>query len=395
MAHTGKLRGCLRYGCLGSLALLLLLFLIAGGLALSNRRLPTHSAETARLSANEKARLAEAIHLRQTLGDTVWPGWGTVEIPFIVYNEEYAFLVGYPDPPAGWLKMPQREPRGGPWEVTPDDTFAGQPYYRQRLSDPERTPENFTVLVGERWVATMETHEYAEIAFYADFREELPPLVREVFPYRLAWRLLMGEAEKYVSGLEHEAFHAWQGTVVPERLEAAEEINREEGSYPWDEPALTSAWSEEMDLLLQAVRAPSEAEASALARQFLARREARRAALGLSPVLVDYERQREWLEGLAKYAELALTKAAAVTPGYEPAPDLLGDPDFRGYAQSERFWSQQLSEASRTAGRSEETRFYYSGLAQAALLDRLTPAWQARAFEPGITLETLLQAAVH
>ena len=75
---------------------------IIGFLALSNRRLPTRSQVVDRLSDLEKARLAEAIHVRQTLGDEVWPGWGQVDIPFIVYNEEYAFLVGYPDPADGW-----------------------------------------------------------------------------------------------------------------------------------------------------------------------------------------------------------------------------------------------------------------------------------------------------
>ena len=107
---------------------------------------------------------------------------------------------------------------GGPWEAVPADTFEGQVYFRQRLPDPEITPENFTVLVGDRWVATMQTKEYMEIAFYAGYREALPPPFRSVFPYRLVWSLLMGETENYIGGLEHEAFHALQGHVVPDRL---------------------------------------------------------------------------------------------------------------------------------------------------------------------------------
>ena len=171
----------------GVVGLTLLCIAILGISAASNLNLPLHSQVTDRLPDLEKARLAEATHLRRSLGDTVWPGWGVEEIPIIVYNEEYAFLVGYPDPPTGWVRMPQNEPRGGPWEAVPDDTFEGQVYYRQRLPDPEITPENFTVLVGERWAATIQTKEYAEIEFYAGFREEIPPALRSIFPYRLAW----------------------------------------------------------------------------------------------------------------------------------------------------------------------------------------------------------------
>lgn len=378
---------------LGVLALALLVIALVGISALSNLGLPTHSHVTERLSALEKARLAEAIHLRRSLGDTVWPGWGLSDIPIIVYNEEYAFLVDYPSPPAGWLKMPQREARGGPWEAVAD-TFDGQVYYRQRLLNPDITPENFTVLVGERWVATMQTKEYGEIAFYAGFPERLPSLLRPVFPYRLAWRLIMGETENYLAALEHEAFHAFQGSVAPGRLAEAEAANERESEYPWDSSALDEAWKQEMDLLVRAVRAPASETAADLGRQFLLRRDERRASTGLSLGLVDYERQREWLEGLAKYAELALGRVAGATPGYMPLPALAADPDFARYATRQRLWSQQIDEAKRTTGRAGETRFYYSGMAQAVLLDRLLPAWKERAFNPGVMLEDLLREAV-
>src|SRR5690606_8643965 len=74
-------------------------------LSLSNRGLPTHSQMTDHLTAESKAHLAEVIYLRQSVGDEVWPGWGEADVPVIVYNEEYAFLVGYDDPPDGWVRM--------------------------------------------------------------------------------------------------------------------------------------------------------------------------------------------------------------------------------------------------------------------------------------------------
>ena len=370
------------------------LCLVAAALsAFYNRSLPTHSQFTEKLSTLEKAHLAEVVHLRQSLGSEVWPGWGELDIPLIVYNEEYAFLVGYADPPDGWYRMPQKTLRGGAWEVVPDDTFDGQLYYRQRLPNPEITPENFTVLVGERWTATMLTREYAEIRFYAEMRDQMPPVLQAVFPYPLLWGLIMGETENYLGGLEHESFHAFQGTITVARLAEAEYANSFESDYPWDDADHEEAWISEMDLLVGAVNADSQADAVDLARQFLAQRAQRRASAGLSAELVDYERQREWLEGLAKYAELALTLAAQ-DPGYTPLPALDADPNFKHYTTRRQFWNGQVSEATRTAGRSGETRFYYSGMVQAALLDRLAPGWKSEAFAPGVMLEDLLETAV-
>jgi hypothetical protein len=38
---------------------------------------------------------------------------GAAEIPITLYSEAYAFLAGYPDPPAGWIKVPGTTGRGG------------------------------------------------------------------------------------------------------------------------------------------------------------------------------------------------------------------------------------------------------------------------------------------
>lgn len=381
----------LRGAAIGLVALLLAL---VGLSALSNLNLPTQLTSTGYLSDLQKARLAEARHLQHTLGDAIWPDWSQLDTPYIVHDAEYAYLVGYRDPPPGWVKMPQGQARGGAWEPVPDDAFEGQTYHRQKLTDPNITPENFTVLVGERWAATLQVKEYMEVAFYAGFREDLPPPLRAVFPYRLMWRLLMRDSDSYIAALLHEGFHTCQGTVAPERLAAAENVNRLEPQYPWDDAALAEGWQQEVGFLARAVRAASNTEAAELADRFLAARAARRAAAGLSANLVDYERQREWLEGLAKYAEISVGRAAVHTAGYSPLPEVTADPAFRSYADSETYYTSQLGELTRTSGRSGDTRFYYSGMAQAVLLDRLLPGWQAQAFDPTITLEDLLQEAV-
>jgi len=375
--------------------LILLPLLVVAAAAASNLGLPDHSQVVERLSEVEKARLVELSHLRGALGDAVWPGWGEAEIPVIVHNEAYAFLVGYPGtPPDGWTMVPRNERRGGPWQVVPDDTFQGQPYYRQPLADLEKTPENFAVMVGDRWVATMQTYEYSKVAFYAGFREELPSLLQPIVPVRLLWMLLMGDTETYIGGLAHEAFHAYQGMVAPGRLAAAEFAAPLEGQYPWENEATEQAWQSELDALYVAVTAASDDEAAQYARQFLALRAERRASSALPANLADYERQREWLEGLAKYAELVLQREAGRSADYAALPAIAGDPDFHAYRTRERFWSRQLGEVRRMTNRSGEVRFYYSGMAQAVLLDRFAPGWKEHAWSEGVWLEDLLAEAV-
>ena len=87
-------------------------------------------------------------------------------------------------------------------------------------------------------------------------------------------------------------------------------------------------------------------------------------------------------------------RLAGATPDYAFLPALSADPDFSEYATRERFWQGQVDEVRRTAGREGETRFYYGGMAQGVLLDRLLPDWKERAFDPGVMLEDLLREAV-
>lgn len=197
---------------LSLLGLCLLLMTIS---ALSNPGLPQGSTVGKTLSEPDKIRLAEALRLRQTLGNNVWPGWGDADISSIAYNESYAFLVGYPDPPAGWIKVLAGLQRGGPWEMVQGDTFHGQPYWRQALPDPDTTPENFAVLVGERWAFSIQTFEWARISLREPIGQALPPILRPIFPYRLFIGLLLGGSDKYISLSAHESFHAYQGIMSP------------------------------------------------------------------------------------------------------------------------------------------------------------------------------------
>ncbi len=386
MKSKGRIRRIVLVIALVSLALCLGLV----GLSVSSNLLaPGHSTVTDRLSNLDKARLAEALRLKRSIGDELWPGWGRADIPVILYNEEYAFLVGYPNPPPGWIKVPQQLARGGPWELVPGEDLQGAPYYRQRLPSPNITPEAFTVLVGRRWVASMPTREWFTIGLAEPLREQFGPIL----PYRLAARFLAGSTDKYISLILHESFHAYAGATAPERLAAAERIVASEKDYPWSDEKLRAAWRTELNLLATALQTGDEAERRGLARDFLAQRTARRQDNHLDATAVDVERQREWLEGLAKYTELEMWRRAA-TGNYKPGLTPAQDSDFNNYTLAEQSWAQEIDQLKRMADNLDDNCFYYSGMAQSALLDRLMPGWQARALTGNTMLEDLVREAV-
>ncbi len=390
---TSKSRRRVRRWLVGIPIILLALCVVAAVvLALINRALPTRSPVVERLSEMDKARLVELEGLRRQLGGRVWPGWDAADIPTILYNEEYAFLVGVPDPTDGWIKVPANEKRGGPWETVPGDTFQGQEYYRQRLTGSGATPQAFTVRVGDHWVASMTTKDWTRIKLVGMIREEMPPPLAAVFPYGL----MVGtfNSDWHITAVLHESFHAFQGTVAPERLEAAERATAVETRYPWDDGAFQAAWGREVDLLAEAVESESAAEVRELAQEFLTQREARRADHALGPDLVAYEGHREWSEGLAKYVELSIWQQAFLAQDYEPNPALAADEDFEAYATFEAHWGQEVAQLRRQGSDLSDVTFYYTGWAQGVLLDELMPGWKSEALEEGVFLEDLLREAV-
>lgn len=370
------------------------ILLLIGLSALYNISLPKSSKTIDILSKKEKAMIAEAMNLQRKLGKEVFPEWGDSITPIIVYNEKYAFLTGYSNPPSGWLKMPNREFRGKEWEKVPDDDFYGVPYYRQSLSDPNINPENFAVMVGDRWVATIQTKEYAAVEFYNGFRNELPPVVNLIFPYRTFWNMIMGTAEQYIAATLHESFHAFQGIKNFEKFADAESVARLEDEYPWFQSSNAEGWREEINLLVKACVTDDKKVLSESISQFVEMRRQRRENVSLSNELALYEQQREWLEGLAKYAELTIGLKANQSQQYDSFEAIRIFPDFKDYKNFEKYYTRQLHEAGRAASHDNENRFYFTGFLQALVLDRMMPDWKNEAFHNDAFLDDLLEKAV-
>lgn len=376
--------------------ILIIVGVVLGGSAMSNLLISPRSDDVGRLTDLDKARISEALQLRHAIGDSIWTGWSDAKIPVIIYDEDYAFLAGISDPSAGWRTVPKDLHQGGMWEPVPADSIDDKVYYRQRLAEPGVSPQAFTVRVGDVWAASMTTKNWTITKMGNEIRDGLPAVIRYLVPYRLIARIYVGLAmntDAYICAIEHEAFHAFQGMVVPGLLTDAEEaLGRHGRSYPWDDSSFNGAWNAELNALADALAAKEKKATIELSRKFLSLRHTRRLSAGLDSASCKLEQLREWEEGLGKYTELALWKCAAADSAYRPVSGLLNDSDFGSYREFRGQWAQEMSTL-RFQSHGGESRFYYSGMAQAFLLDRLLPGWRTKILRENVFLESLLNEA--
>ena len=185
-----------------------------------------------------------------------------------------------------------------------------------------------------------------------------------------------------------------QAVFSPEKFAEAEAIYEYDDQYWKVDGDMQPTWRNEIDLLIKAVEASSDGESAEYGRQFLAQRDRRRQVFDLKADLIGYEIMIEWLEGIAKYVELRSWEVAGRDPGYSPLIEMAADPDFKDYEDFEFQWSQAKRQTRRQAGEEGDVRFYYTGMLQAFLLDRLMPDWKVRIMEDGVFLEDLLREAL-
>ncbi|WP_322793962.1 hypothetical protein [Bellilinea sp.] len=357
---------------------------------LLNRTIPKTSANPHVLSQEQIQLMRESNHLIELVGNQVFPGWGDFPTAWVFYNENTAFVSGLiPEQTSlGWEMYPRKHQRGGKWEEVSN---YGHNYFRTPLQNSQETPENFIVKVGNQLAASFQTNEFALIYMHNLMYSELPPILREIFPYRLFFKDLFLAPEAYISSLAHEAFHVFQARTNPAMFERAELISSRADQYPFDNEAMLASWKEELEILSRSAEISNREQALQIATTFLEHREERRTSSQLSNPLIEYERQREWLEGMAKYAELELGKIAA-QQDFQPLNESAKILNLENYSSRERFWHTQLSTMHKT-NMDGETLFYYSGFAQGVLLDYLMPGWKERALQ-GESLEELLAESI-
>ena len=229
-----------------------------------------------------------------------------------------------------------------------------------------------------------------------NIRKDLPDFIKPVVPYPLLASIFFPNSDTYLSLIQHESFHAFQAVWAQPRFEQAEwDGIHLSDRYPWYDQAGIDAWQTELDLLQAALKAKDKETTRQLAGEFLEQRESRRIMMNLSPALIRYENQREWVEGIARYAELETWRLAALDEEYQPLAGMKIDPKFKKYRTFNDRWRRELDQIARMASNKGDGRFYYTGMAQAYLLDQLHPSWKLTlGADPMLNLEDLLEQAM-
>jgi len=320
-----------------------------------------------RLNPEDKAQVIESLRVKRMFGSEVWPGLDKALVPLILHNDRFEFLIGHPDPPP-------------PWEAVDGDMLQDHPYHRRAIEQSQA----FAIPVGDIWAASLNTLSHMAISMEEEMREKVPP--EKLTPAFI--KMMIPTPAQHAVYLLHEVFHTYQALRFGDRFQRANGVYGSEEQYPSGDDGFKTAWNREGSLLVAALREKDESERLALIRKFLEVRARRRSEASLAPELVDFERELEWLEGLAKYAEMRFAELGA--------SDEEGAwfKDYRIVRNRTRmdFYSR-LNSLGELKG---DLRFYLSGAAQAMLLDLTSPEWKHEMIiRPDIALEALLQAAVN
>jgi hypothetical protein len=384
--HVNKFRK----GCLTKTKIItgwgfFLFMVIIGYFAFINLNFSDRSSPIDTLSQNELIRLQEVNHLRTTLGNEIWPGFGEQDIPVILYNEAYVFLSGLDATQPGWKTVPFFRQMGSQWSSIGSDSLSR--YYRQPIKSSDQIPEAFTVQVGDKYVASMTTKQWTGIKLTQLIKNEIPAFLRPVFPYSVIRSKF--NSDWHISSIIHESFHSFQAEIALERVRSAESANTFASSYPWKNPDFREAWHKERMILGTILKTPEEDKFRSLTIEWLRLREQRRGHYNDSK-LTNYEQEREWLEGLAKYAEVRSWLLASDPTNYQPLAETSADPDFDHYSGGKKNRNREIKQLQSDLN-FNDTIFYYSGWAQAEILDRLDPNWKLKAFQPSVYLDDLIR----
>jgi curved DNA-binding protein CbpA len=303
--------------------------------------------EQPRLSVEDKNQLAELLRLKETSGSLVWPGLAEAVIPLIQYNERYEFLIFHSEPPF-------------PWEVVEDDVFHKSSYYLR----PSGETVAFAVPVGDLWAGSLNTLSSMRRSMEEMLKEQVPP--DKLTPAFI--KMMTVSPGQHVVFLLHEAFHAFQAMEAHDRFRKANSVYVSEKDYPFADEDFQSAWKKEGELLASALRAKDESERQESISEFLEIRKERRLNASLSPELIAFEQELEWLEGLAKYVEMRFAELGST-----------GIDEERSKAYRivrNRLRADFNSRLMRLNEQHGDLRFYLSGAALAMLLDEMSPGWK-------------------
>jgi hypothetical protein len=334
------------------------------------------------LSKNDIARIAEFQHLRQMLGDTVWPGFGKAQIPFAMVKGKREYLFDHPSPSKGntqirtplypgaiTYKKGHTLPRlimsaisveGIPTAIMPDKTT-----FDQVVSLMESSSNGSMLEAAMSGGSGTDDAVYELVAVHESFH---------VFQQKQNFSRIQNMFDLPPGSLDEKLFAT--------RLSEAESSNE-----------IRNMLKDESRYLAQALSAKSLILCRDQAHLFLKIRDARRQAtaekeMGLTVAsIAARENAMEWGEGMTNYVQGRILELASVKT-YRPLNLMADVSGFHGYKQIS--FSKELS-LDRSGEMGSRARSYIVGAGICSLLDRLGAEWKSPAMKELMPLTELLR----
>jgi hypothetical protein len=314
-----------------------------------------HAQTSVRLPVDDRIRLAEARRLADQVCERIWPGWGRTAFPLLLVRDSAEFLVGH-RPPAGEFAT-----------LGYDGIIRSVVWSRARRFSP-------TLLATFPAVGGV-------------------PTVVIGSPARTG-----KSSTSWVLTLLHEHFHQWQYSQ-PDYYAGVSRLDLARGDttgqwmleypFPYDSAPVQRAVQSLASALARALDSPPAAAVESL-RVVVHARDALRSRLRAADY--RYFEFQLWQEGVARFIEYAVARAAA-TAG-KPSPEFRRLADYEPYTRAAHNGPAALRQELERLDlvRDRRVAFYPIGAAVALLLERTRADWkQAYARRP-FALAVLLSA---
>ena len=289
----------------------------------------------------DRVRLVEAFRVADMLGDRIWPGWSKAPFAVILVTPDHEFLLRHPKPSPDFTRLGF------------DPRLKSNVFYRKRQFPPH-------------WLATF-------------------PAV----PGSMISTIVIGQAENtsvktstpWVITLLHEHFHQLQDSqpnFYPEVNALGLSGGDQSGMwmlnypFPYERKEVQDQFAEMSMRLAEAIQSPS-------ARRLRSYSAAREKFQSMVSAADDrYLRFQLWKEGIARYTEYHVARAAA--SNYRPTKEYRALSDYRSFADLANETRDRIFRQLKTQklGESKREVVYSFGAAEGLLLDLIRPGWRRR-----------------
>ena len=304
------------------------------------------------LPPDDRTRLAEVFRLFDAVGNDVWHGWSNAPFAVLLVTDGHEFLLRHPAPSDEFTRIGH------------DSLLASDVHVRPRRFSPALLA-TFPAVGGVPTIVVGQPSATAR------------------------------SSTMWILTLLHEHFHQWQMSQ-PGYFRRVDALGLARGDetggwmltfgYPYESARVRERFSAFAAALRSSVRGPSRPDLNVAVLR--ARRALRDAAPGDDDAYLAFQM---WQEGIARYTELAVARAAAADAARRgPVASSMGGESYADAAtELERSLLSELS--SPALDEHKRVAFYGVGAALGLHLDRTRPGWKREYPDGPLSLERFLR----